>query len=1137
MTLYQRKLYTLLAQLELLTNTSPYSEIVPCLSNCASNLPELAENRRRAEEISKASDRVNFENLQTQPTATGIPIEVRHLITGQPRTLKTSPQLNNEILDRLNAVAGNDENAAKKAFWWLWRFYPEYLAQQQSDALLYPADRLIPDCPLHSYNSTVSAIAGAIPEDYKQEDVDKHPYLLLFTFSPVQEFIKSSRKFLDFWAGSYLLHYLSAKLCWFIAERYGPDAVITPSLWSQEIIDALIAKQYPDFKHDFALFQKGSDPVSRFIDGTSTSLSTAGFPNVITAVVPGKKAAENLGKDLCKELKEQWQGIAEKVRSHVRNSVIDYLNNCLNDKKKQNKVDQLLNKLDRAERLSSSQENNPNQDDLRRWREDGSSWSWRHLWNAQIDNTWEPYWTAVPLGYPEQQFSIEAAAGTRFHDKHKEWIANQETVAPSRNDQPTPTDAENLAYEVLNIGTWWANSQSRLGQAIQAIKNTRNWRIPTAPGERSTISGQFSAVHPQLLYGSYTLRDGNAVRDLREGAGVSSGSMQLFWQLMALVYPGLFNGSEKLNALELTKRMAWQYGGVAKSLGIDDPFQVPDPGSDVEDENNLDPTRLDYETLIRFPNLSSIAAAKFAKDHPELLKRYWECLWRKIKQETNNGYLTEEHRQAFYSKTRRFFQVPNADKAIKASFGNQREYNGVMFSSKWLIDDMGLNEKSIDSSTGNQDRERITLLRKLVADAHKECGFGDSSPADWWAIIVADGDNMGKYVSGSRLNPYSYYIEDIVDRNENIKRLPAYPCILHWLIVEHQLIQYSFTEPNLAIVQFAIFWFELAEFSSQTIWKILLDTRKRMGPATHVGLNRALLDFSNRIVPYLTEKRFCGKLVYSGGDDVLAVLPLADLPEYLLCLRAAWCGGEDHYKDQDSQDKDSNVKFTNDGGYWLPVSNRQDKSLSGLPNRPLFTMGEGATLSAGIVIAHKSVPLPTVLESLWSAEEDRAKEMKGAKITREDETEEIPAKDGFCFRVIYGGGNVLEASMKGHLLSNWWKFISDEHPDKLAPVLYRLAEELPTHAALTESDRLISKAARVIIKSRDEPLPENIEKALDSWFNAWEDWAYCVDMDWKEREARKTPEEPRESKPVGCSIQDLAKLLRFSAFWLDKKAQ
>ncbi|MEG4230838.1 type III-B CRISPR-associated protein Cas10/Cmr2 [Microcoleus sp. Pol11C3] len=1075
MTLYQRKLYTLLVQSGLLANTIPYSERIPCLSNCESNLPEWEETRRRAEEISKGSDRVNFEKLYNRTSHPPNQVPVRHLISGQHRTVGNLPQLNDEIIDRLNAVAGNDDNPAKKAFWWLWRFYPEYLAQQQPDALLYPADGLIPDCPLHSYNSTVSAIAGAIPEDYTEKDANKHPYLLLFTFSPVQEFIKSSRKFLDFWAGSYLLHYLSAKLCWFIANEYGPDAVITPSLWSQEIIDALMVKEYPDFLSDFRRFQHNFDPVSRFEKGTSTSLSTAGFPNVITAIVPGKEAAEELGEKLCKHLKEQWQGVALKVRSHIRESVIGYLS--------EREINQVLNDLANGEAVSGSPDN-PNQRDLQKWVQ-RSNWEWNKLWDAQIDHTWEPYWTAVPLGHPEQQFSVQAAVGTRFHDQHDEWIANQETVAPSRNEQPIPTEAENHAYEELNIGTWWANSQSRLGQAIQAVKNTRNWRIPAAPGERSTISGQFSAVHPGLNYGVHRESSQEPIRDLREGAGISSGSMQLFWRLMALVYPGLFNGSEKLNALELTKRMAWQYGGVAQSLGIRFSQQRR------RDRENLD---LDYEKLIRFPNLSSIAAARFAHDRPDKIQEYWQCLWSKIRKaknpETENLIFDREQRSRFISKTFRPFQVPKTDVAIKQAFPNYQDgYNGVVFSSKWLAEDMGLHEKPKISSPENQDKNRLTLLRNLVADAHKECHFGDSSPADWWAIIVADGDGMGKYVSGSKLNPYKGYIhEPSIDKGNSL--------------------------------------FSDEEFNSQ--FDKLLETRKRMGPATHVGLNRALLDFSNRIVPYLTEKRFCGKVVYSGGDDVLAVLPLADLPEYLLCLRAAWCGDTDPY----TTDR-PNISFIAQGGYWQPDP-QNGSDFCGLPNRPLFTMGEGATLSAGIVIAHKSVPLPTVLESLWSAEEDRAKEMKGATINEE---KKVPAKDGFCFRVIYGGGNVLEASMKGNFLSDWWKVISDKNPDKLAPVLYRLAEELPRHAALTKHNRLIDKAASVIIKSRDEPLSENTERALYSWFNDWEDWAYCVEQDWKEREERKTPEEPKEPQPVGCSIQDLAKLLRFSAFWLDKMAQ
>ncbi|MEZ2339577.1 type III-B CRISPR-associated protein Cas10/Cmr2 [Microcoleus sp.] len=1125
MTLYQRKLYTLLAQSGLLVNEIPYSERIPCLSNCESNLPELEENRRRAGEISKASDRVNFEKLQKEEMTTGIPIEVRHLISGQHRTVENLPQLGDEIIDRLNAVADNDH--AKKAFWWLWRFYPEYLAQQQPDALLYPANLLIPDCPLHSYNSTVSAIAGAIPEDYTEKDADKHPYLLLFTFSPVQEFIKSSRKFLDFWAGSYLLHYLSAKLCWFIANEYGPDAVITPSLWSQEIIDALMVKEYPDFLSDFQRFQRNSDPVGRFEKGTSTSLSTAGFPNVITGIVPGKEAAKELGEKLCNHLKEQWQGIALKVRSHIRESVIGYLS--------EREINQVLNDLANGEPVSDSPDN-PNRRDLQRWVQ-RSNWEWGKLWDAQIDHTWEPYWTAVPLGHPKQQFSVQAAVGTRFHDQHDQWIANQETVAPSRNEQQTPTEAENHAYKELNIGTWWANSQSRLGQAIQAVKNTRNWRIPAAPGERSTISGQFSAIHPGLNYGLHQESSQSPIRDLREGAGINSGSMQLFWGLMALVYPGLFNGSEKLNALELTKRMAWQYGGVAESLGIriESQEQLINQVSLVLDEEDnqkigyrvipVSKKDIYYDRLIRFPNLSSIAAARFVRNRLPLTREYWRELACLIQTEL------PDYIDKFAAKTRgRAFNIPQVDRFINPQGQDGQDYNGVMFSSKWLAEDMGVKEK-----------EQLTTLRRLVEEAHKKCKFGDSSPADWWAIIVADGDGMGKYVSGSKLNPYKGYIhEPSIDKGNPL--------------------------------------FSDEEFKSQ--FDKLLESRKRMGPATHVGLNRALLDFSNRLVPYLTEKRFCGKVVYSGGDDVLAVLPLADLPEYLLCLRAAWCGDKDPYT------SDPKISFTADGGYWQPNSiNDENDDFCGLPNRPLFTMGKGATLSAGIVIAHKSVPLPTVLESLWSAEEDRAKEMKAVNLPRRcrenvlfvlcilelvlsdlekelmaqekksiflvariifatfiDYRTAIAPKDGFCFRVIYGGGNVLEASMKGHLLSQWWTILASAEPDKLSPVLYRLAEELPIHTAIAETAptyrqnerlRLLSKASRVIMNSRDEPLPKITQKIFCEWVDAWEDWAERVYASWKKR-LRNTPNEPQ---PVGCSIQDLAKLLRFSAFWLDKMAQ
>ncbi|MBD2247395.1 type III-B CRISPR-associated protein Cas10/Cmr2 [Nostoc sp. FACHB-888] len=990
-----RKLYALLQEPTSVTQASEIIEQLQCLHSHEDNLRLWwGCIGKQAADISGSSDQVN---LQPKDQSGDSAFQLRHPISAECKTVTAHDRSTNIKVELSQIIRETDD--IKKVFWWFWRFYPEILASKKPEALLIPAHRILPDSPLHSYKSTVSALVGAMFPSDQYLEKPEHPYLLLFTFSPVQEFIKSSRKFLDFWAGSYLLHYLSAKLCWYVAETYGPDAVITPSLWSQEIIDALIVKKYPDMKAEFEHTSSRVDPVSRFNNSRSTSLSTAGFPNVITVLVPGKKAAEALGKELSAQLTKEWQAIAQKVCSDIKTRTIKWLDENIDS----DLVKEFL-----------IENENANQRNLQKWQQH-SCWEWNQLWNAQINNTWENYWTAVPFGNPEQELITSKGENNNFNT---DWIEAAEAIAPSHPEHQTPTEAEKQVYQSLNVGTWWGNVQSRLGKLIQSVKNTRTWNLPASPGERSSLSGQFSAIHPNLLYNE----------QFREGGGLSSGSMRLFWQLMSLVYPGLFNGSEKLNAIELTKRMAWQYGGVAESLGIKETF--------IKEQIN-------YENLIRFPNLSSIAAARFAYNHPTKVQGYWNNLNSLIQKN-----LPKQH-QKFCSRTRgRPFYIYKTDRKINPENRDGKDYNGVMFSSKWLAEDMGL-----------QDNKKIETLRSLVEEAHKQSCFGDGSPSDWWVIVLADGDNMGKYVSGAKLEKYDKYIvKEVVDKN------------------------------NL----------------DDEKWLKLLDTKKRMGPATHVGLNRALLDFSNRLVPYLTEKRFCGKVIYSGGDDVMAVLPLEDLPEYLLSLRAAWSSGKDPFNE-----------FESEGGYWTPKSN-----LEGIPNRSHFTMGARATMSMGIVIAHKSVPLPTVLENIWSAEKEQAKK--------------LPNKDGLCFRVIYGGGNTLEAVMKGKLLESWYELVKSPSSE-LSPLLLRLAEELPRRATVTENYKLFSKAAKVIMSRRDESKKLESFSHIETWLNDWEDWVKSLkpqNDDWD-----KWIKKLEDGNQTGTQPEDLGNILRFSAFWVDKMVQ
>gem|GEM_PF-550161 len=1114
---YRRKLYALLQLPPALEGLEGWGEAILSQLNCwgedrAQTLAALGSwwqgGGQLTQAIAAASDRVNL------PTRTPSRVSTCHPISGQSQVLGSgSPPCLTLDLSAIQA-----EENPKIVFWWFWRFYPELWAKTYPDALLYPAHPILPDCPLPSYQSTVSALTGArFPT---AADPPPTPYLLLFSFSPVQDFIKASRKFLDFWAGSYLLHYLSARLCWYVADQYGPDAVIVPSLWNQEIFDALMLQneQFQGFESSFqAIAADGpehSTPVKRFEDRVSNSLSTAGFPNMITVLVPGKAAAEQLGQQLAGQLTEIWQGISSQVRDHIRKAVIDFLSHDKHQAARQELWQTFV------ATLPSTTKPDLYERELELLKQQ-NHWEWGHLWEAQINHTWEPYWAAVPLGNPEQDWLIQPDA-----EHVEDWAERQNDIAWPPTDLPSP--AERALYQTeLNVGTWWGSLQQRLRTTHMAVKNTRHWQIPAAPGPRSSLSGQFTAVHPRCNYQNRQVRDRQTQtyvsRDFREGGGLPESSLRLFWLVMAYTYRGLFNGTEMLNALELTKRMAWQFGGVAKFLGIT--VTQPQPvGLDAEDEELLGVQQtspdinadINYDQLIRFPNLSSIAAARFVYDsihnaeaaqsnhqtgptrYEARVCHYWHALANQVRttlrprdQNATDYEAQQRHlaavRRTFGSRTRgRPFQVAKTDQKINPQGHPGHDYNGVMFSAKWLADDMNLQKARGSSNSPDQ----VALLRQAIEAAHGQAGFGEGSPGDWWVIVLGDGDDMGQYISGENLQTYRRYVNPGAMATANLDR-------------QKQSAQRQ----------------QLADF--------LKHTPKRMGPATHVGLNRALLDFSNRLVPYLTEQRYCGRVIYSGGDDVMAVLPLEDLPGYLRSLRAAWSGKTDPYKAVDPNTHDDPVEcFEEVGGYWQPKL-REGQTATVLPQRPLFTMGQAATMSLGIVIANKAVPLPTVLESLWDAE-------KTAKA--------MPGKDGLCFRVIYGGGNTLQALMKGHLLDSWSALIDQPTArqggqDTLSPLLYRLAEELPQRARVTAHHDLFAEAARVIVGNRDDSKQFDTFgefcDGLTEWLRRWEDWVRVADP--KQLEPGYTP---RTDPPLsGTSPEELGYLLRFSAFWASQYAR
>jgi CRISPR-associated protein Cmr2 len=123
-----------------------------------------------------------------------------------------------------------------------------------------------------------------------------------------------------------------------------------------------------------------------------------------------------------------------------------------------------------------------------------------------------------------------------------------------------------------------------------------------------------------------------------------------------------------------------------------------------------------------------------------------------------------------------------------------------------------------------------------------------------------------------------------------------------------------------------------------------LDARRPVGPALHAAISEALANFAVHVVPQVVAKH-AGWVIYAGGDDVLALLPV----ETVLCcaweLRQAFSGLPP-------------VNGWADRGYWRDATGCER-----------LMMGPRASLSAGIAVLHAKDDLREGLEMARQAEQ------------------------------------------------------------------------------------------------------------------------------------------------------------------------
>ena len=185
--------------------------------------------------------------------------------------------------------------------------------------------------------------------------------------------------------------------------------------------------------------------------------------------------------------------------------------------------------------------------------------------------------------------------------------------------------------------------------------------------------------------------------------------------------------------------------------------------------------------------------------------------------------------------------------------------------------------------------------------------------------------------------------------------------------------------------------------------------QRPVSPARHIAISSALNSFALYLAPYIVETVCKGKLIYAGGDDVLAMVSVDDLLPALLLLRLVYSG------------------LATDGWEQLglePLEKLQSKNGHVLLRDRLYrVMGGKATASAGAVIAHHTAPLGAVLRQLRDAEK-QAKNRGG--------------RDAFAIRVLKRSGGMVE------LVSRWFDGSDPAQGLESTPIgmLLRLREAL-----------------------------------------------------------------------------------------------
>jgi len=376
---------------------------------------------------------------------------------------------------------------------------------------------------------------------------------------------------------------------------------------------------------------------------------------------------------------------------------------------------------------------------------------------------------------------------------------------------------------------------------------------------------------------------------------------------------------------------------------------------------------------------------------PCSLKRLWPRLFlrKEVSEhvENVNRYVVSTHTMALCTSLEIWLKHPTEERAIPVTDWTSQVLGGKTFAAlprklegvlrdepenvqhfvKGLpvfLDELRDKALGSDPALGEQADKVLDDVEKGV-----ERLFG-KKPEAYYALILMDGDRMGAWISGS---------ED--DYRKPYER---------------------FWHPKISKA--------IDERAQNDVLSKYLKTLRPSSPARHMAISGALNAFALALTRYVLEDLYKGKLIYAGGDDVLAMICIDDLLPAMQTLRLCYSGvfpeGEagEHTRQLLGLPSSEELKIGK-GHVWLHQEGRRTL---------LRTMGRLATASIGAVVAHHMAPLNRVLRVLRQAEK-RAKQAGG--------------RNAFAVDVLKRGGGAIQ------LTCPWGPEEAESLPTAMEPLI------------------------------------------------------------------------------------------------------